>query len=390
MIGTWMQVFAQGWVLTSLTSRAVVLAWITFAAGIPTLLLTLLGGTFADRYDKRRILFCVLLVQIGGALYIGILVMHKTVTIAHVFAAATILGISNAFEVPSTAAFVPELVTRAEISKAIAIDRVVFHFTRLVGPAVGGWMIWKFDTSSAYLLNALSFLPLMAAILTTPPREVGSRAEEEKRGGGIGEGIAYVRRDPPTRRMILLMASMTLCVSPFLMILMPLYTRQTLHLAANQMGVLMGISGAGSLAGSLGLLSIPKGHRAFAVKAAVASTVAGLCGLAWTQSLLLACVAMVLMTIGLSTCFGLSNIIIQERAPENLRGRVSAVASLSFFGMVPFSGLLISSAVDWIGMRSAMACGAGTFAFITFLLLARVRTLSAETPAVAGAAFDAG
>ena len=376
MIGTWMQVFAQGWVLTSLTHSALVLGGINFAAGMPMLLLTLLGGSFADRYDKRRILYAVLAVQIIGAAALGWLVAHNCILIWHVLVAATILGIAAAFEVPAVSALVPELVSREHISAAIALDRSVFHFTRLIGPALAGWLIGRYGTASAYYLNALSFFALIAALLTIGPRLIGTAEEEEGRRSGIGQGLAFVRSDGPTRTMILLMAASTLFVSPFLMILMPLYSRVTLALPSDQMGALMAISGIGSFAGSMGLLSIPHGYRALTLKCAGATVAIGLAGLAAAPNLPLACAAIVCLALGLSTTFGSANIVIQERTPNHLRGRVSSVASLSFFGLVPFSGLILSSLVDFAGMRATMAGGAICFAASVAVLLWGVRQLS--------------
>jgi MFS family permease len=376
MVGTWMQIFAQGWVLTSLTHSALVLGGITFASGIPMLLLTLIGGNFADRFDKRRILYAVLVVQILSATILGWLVATKGIRIWHIFVTATILGVAAAFEVPATAAFVPELVPREHIGTAIALDRSSFHFTRLLGPALGGWLIGRFGTASAYFLNALSFFALIAALLTIGPRTVGTAAEEEQRGGGIGLGVAFVKADRPTRAMILLMAATTLFVSPFLIILMPLYARVTLALPAQNMGVLMGVSGIGSFTGALGLLSIPHGHRATALKCAGAAIALGLSGLAAAGSLSLACPAVVCLALGLSMTFGLANTVIQERTPAHLRGRVSAVAGMSFFGLVPFSGLLVSAGADFLGMQPAMFTGAACFAVCVALLLGGVKRLS--------------
>ncbi len=376
MVGTWMQFFAQGWVLTALTQKATVLGAINFASGIPMLLLTMLGGSLADRHDKRRILFCVLGAQIACALALGWLIASKGIAIWHILVAAIVLGIASAFEVPAVSALVPELVRRDQIGNAIALDRSLFHLTRLIGPAVSGALIGWYGAASAYYVNALSFLPLAAALLSIAPRVAGSADEEAKRSGGIRDGIAYVRGDAPTRSMIVLMSLTTFFVSPFLLVLMPLYSRVTLGLPAEKMGVLMAISGIGSFTGALGLLSVPHGHRATALKVAAGLIALGLGGLAASASLRLACFAIVCLALGLSATFGISNIIIQERAPDHLRGRVSAVAGLSFFGLVPFSGLLVAGTVDWIGMRHAMACAAILFAASAAVLLAGIRRLA--------------
>src|SRR5204863_4528373 len=124
--GTWMQVMAQGYVMSTLTNKALLLGMANFAAGLPMLALTMLGGSAADRFDKRKILLVTQYVQIALAIAIGLLIMSGKIAIWHIFGFAMILGISNSFEMPTLNAFVPELVARNEIQSAIAIDRAAF------------------------------------------------------------------------------------------------------------------------------------------------------------------------------------------------------------------------------------------------------------------------
>jgi MFS family permease len=380
MVGSWMQMFAQQWVLTTLTMEATKLGWLIFAGGIPTLLLTMIGGSVADRYDKRKILYAALVVHIGLALLVGRLVETHQIAIWHLYVVTAFLGIVAAFEIPTTSALVPELVDRSDISRALAIDRAVFHFTRMIGPAMGGFIIARYGEPTAYYLNAASFIALILAIASLKPRPRGSDAEEEKRQGPMREGFDFVRRDPPTRAMVLLMMSATIFVSPFFMVTMPVYARGVLGLDSEHLGWLMAFSGVGSLTGALGLLAIGRGHRAMFVKMAAAIASLGLAGLAFAPSFWWAAPSIVLMTLGLSTAFGTANIVIQERAPDAIRGRVSAVAGMAFFGVLPFAGLAIAAVADHIGLRTAMASGAIGFAVVTTILLAGRKQLAAAPP----------
>ena len=382
MVGTWMQMFAQNWLLTSLTQKAWVLGAINFAGGVPMLMLTMLGGSFADRFDKRRILYVVLVTQISLATLVGWLVATGQIMIWHVFVVTTLLGIAAAFEVPTVSAFVPELVAKEDISRALAIDRSLFHATRLIGPALGGWLVGKFGVPTAYYANAFSFLALIVAVSTVAARPRGTDEEEEQRKGPMREGFDFVRKDAPTRAMVLLMGAMTIFISPFLMITMPLYSRVELGLGPENMGALMGISGIGSFVGSFGLLSIPKGRRAFFLKCAAAAVSVGLGGLTLAHSMATAGASLILMTLGLSTSYGTANIVIQERAPDVIRGRVSAVAGMAFFGILPFSGLIVSSLADVVGLRIAMGCATAGYALTTILLLAGKRQLASASPTV--------
>src|SRR6478736_477893 len=152
--GSWMQVMAQGWVMATLTNKAIWLGMANLAAGLPMLLLTMVGGAAADRFDKRKILLATQYAQIALAISIGFLIMSGKIQIWHILGFAVLLGISNSFEMPTLNALVPELVTRDEIQSAIAIDRAVFHGSRVVGPALAGIFISAWGAASAFFCNA--------------------------------------------------------------------------------------------------------------------------------------------------------------------------------------------------------------------------------------------
>src|SRR5439155_20786033 len=139
--GTWMQVMAQGYVMSTLTTKALWLGMANLAAGLPMLALTMIGGAAADRFDKRKILLTTQYVQIALACGLGLLVMTGKIAIWQILIFAAILGVSNSFEMPTLSALVPELVKREQMQSAISIDRSVFHGSRVIGPTIGGLLI---------------------------------------------------------------------------------------------------------------------------------------------------------------------------------------------------------------------------------------------------------
>jgi MFS family permease len=388
MIGTWMQLFAQTWVLTELTRKALDFGWLHFVGGIITLLLTVVGGSLADRYDKRWILMAALTIQLILAVLVGWLIQSHQIAIWHLYSVAAVLGVVNAFEVPTVSAFVPELVSHDDLARALAIDRAIFHFTRMIGPGIAGFLIGSFGAPVAYYLNPATFIALAAAILTIGPRPVESHEEEQVRRGPMRAGFDFVRQDSPTRAMILLMAAAAFFASPFFMMTLTLYGRELLGLNETRMGFLVMVSGVGSVVGAISLLTVRHGHRAAFLKAAVTAGVAGLFGLAVAPSLAMAAISIVLMTFGLSSAFGTAHIVIQERTPHAIRGRVSAVASLAFFGITPFSGLIVTATADHIGLRQAMAGGAIGYAIAGALLLFGRTQLAAAPKTVAVGAVE--
>ena len=380
--GTWMQVMAQGYVMSTLTNKAIMLGMANLAAGLPMLLLTMVGGSAADRFDKRKILLATQYVQIALAISIGLLIMSGKLEIWHILAFAVALGISNSFEMPTLNAFVPELVTRDEIQSAIAVDRAVFHGSRVVGPSLAGIFISVWGAASAFFLNAISCVALIIALLMIPPRPRGTVEEEEKRASGIKEGFRYVAKDKPSLAMIALIAATTVFIFPIITVMMPLYVRLVLGLGADQLGFLMGASAVGSVVGAIFLISIPRNKRVPIMMLNVGIVAVAIFSLSRAPSFYLATALLIFNSLGLAMNFGLANTIVQERAPDYLRGRVSAVFMLSFVGLMPVAGLGITGLSDLIGMRTALAIAAGCYAVIALTVLGRVRRQCAQ-PAVA-------
>src|SRR5947199_1448090 len=202
--GTWMQVMAQGWVMATLTTSALMLGLVNLCAGLPMLALTMLGGSAADKFDKRKILLITQYVQIGIAVSIGLLLWSGKIAIWQIFIFAAILGISNSFEMPTLSALVPELVKREEIQSAISIDRSSFQGSRMVGFSLSGILISAWGMASAFFANALSFVALIVAILSLPPRLRVTAQEVEKRASGIKEGFRYIAKDKPSLAKVML------------------------------------------------------------------------------------------------------------------------------------------------------------------------------------------
>jgi MFS family permease len=378
--GTWMQVMAQGWIMSTLTDKAIMLGMVNFAAGLPMIFLTMFGGSAADRFDKRRILVWTQVVQIALAIVLGWLIYTGRIQIWHVIVVAGLLGVAFAFEHPALSALVPELVRREEIAAAVALDRAVFHCARLVGPSVGGIIVGAWGAAMAFFSNAFTFLALIIALLSLPPRPIGSREEEEKRASGIKDGFRYVRADKPSLAMVGMIASMTIFIFPTVSVMMPLYSRDVLHFGPDQLGYLMAASGVGSVFGAITLVSIPRPRRLGGMMLSALAVVLSVVALSRVHAFGFAAASLLVISFGLALIFGLSNTIVQERAPSHLRGRVSAVMGLSFFGLMPIAGLGVTSLADAIGMRTALAGSAIGYGAAVLFILSRIGDGLDEAP----------
>ena len=385
MTGTWMQGMALGWVMTEVVVKdklreyeGLLQAAPHLASGLVMLGLFRLGGAYADRHDKRFILQVCQVAQIGFALAIGQLIAHGSLHTWHLIVAAALLGISSSFEMPAAAAIVPELVAKENVAKAISVDRAVFHATRLVGPAAAGFLVVRYGAEWAFYLNAASFVALMIAIATLPRRAQGTVEEEQKRQGGAGEGFRHVRQDKPSLAMVALLATNTLFVFPVIIVLLPLYVKNDLFAATSQqatpeqMGLLMLCSGAGSVCGSLLIMALRPSLRRIAILTGMVLACGALVSLSQATGLIWAGISLVCLAVGVSTLVGLANTIVQERSPAELRGRVSAVAGLSFFGFLPFAAIIMGWMTDLFQLRNVLLGSSICYAVIGFLVMLTV------------------
>jgi MFS family permease len=380
--GTWMQTMAQAWLMTTLTSSALMLGLVNLCAGLPMIALSMVGGSAADRFDKRKILLITQYIQIGIAVSIGLLVWTGHIAIWQVFMFAALLGVSNSFEMPTLSALVPELVGREKIQPAISLDRTVFHGSRMVGFSLAGIAIKAWGMASAFFVNAISFVAMIIAILSLPPRAKGTAEEEEKRASGIKEGFRYIANDRPSLAMLVLIATQSFCIFPIITIMMPLYGKLVLHLGPDRVSYLMGASAVGSIVGSLFLISLPRGQRVPVMMINAIIVTCAIFGLSRAPTFYFATGIMILNSLGLAMNFALCSTIVQERAPDYLRGRVSGVFMLGFVGIMPFAGLGVTSLSDVIGMPTALMIAAICYGVITLIVLARIRKECAEPPPV--------
>ena len=371
MVGAWMQSQAQQLVVESHATTSIVQAWVSFSTLMVIPLLGPWAGNAADRYDRRRILIAVLFIQAALAALVGWKVQNNTLALWHLVAVGLAMGVTHAFEGPAYTALLPELVPREMLGRAVALDRSVFHTARIIGPAIAGVLIAKLGTASAFYANALSYAFPLIILCTIAPRPRGTDEEEKLRRSGFMDGWRHVRSDAPTFRMVMISAANALFCSPFVIVMLTWYGRRTLGLDPGKIGWLMALAGIGALTASLSLLAIPHSRRMIFMRLGAIVSIAAMLTLAAAPNFTVGAIGITLLTLGLNFLFGIGNQFVQERAPDPLRGRVSAVTSLSFVAVLPFSGLMVSSLDTHFGMRTALTICACGYAIVTALILAR-------------------
>ena len=369
LVGTWMQSVAQSWLVLELTHSAFRLGLVATLQFAPMLLLSVFAGVVADRVPKRRLLVATQSVMAAQAATLATLVALGHVEYWHVAAMATVYGLAHTLDIPARQSFVVEMVGRADLPGAIALNSAMFNSARIVGPALAGLAIARWGTAMAFAVNALSFLAVIGALLAMTADGAPRRAGTRRMRSEIAEGVAYALHTP----RILLVLGLVLAVSVFLFnynVMVPLFARRGLGLDARGFGLLMAALGVGAVAGALTLATLGRGRpaiRALIVPALVlAVTTAALSQV--TRFDVAAALLVVMGFCGILVMAG-ANTSHQLTVPDELRGRIMSLHMLVFAGMSPFGAFMVGSLAERFGIRVTLAV-AGACGFTCILGLA--------------------
>jgi MFS family permease len=359
LMGTWMQSVAQGWVVFQLTGSEFALGVISFIGTIPTLFLMLPAGVVVDRVPRRQLLLATQTVMMLLAFVLaGLAGVHK-LQVWHIGVLAALLGLTQSFDAPARQALAVEMVEdRHYLSNAIALNSTIFNLARVVGPAIGGAVLAAVGAAWCFGLNGLSFVAVLIALLLMrlPTLAVAVRTAPLLEQTAIG--LRYVWGNMPIRTMILLLTVSSLFGSSYA-VLMPAFAADVLKVGEIGLGALNVAVGAGALAGSLMVASLGQ-YRRKALLMTAGSLVfpVALLGMAASRSFPLTLACLALIGAAVVTQNASINTLVQQMVPDDLRGRVMAVYTLTFFGTAPFSALQAGGLAQAFGPGMGVAVGA--------------------------------
>ena len=366
--GTWMQQFAQGWVVTTLAGSAFALASVNFAASIPMLVLMPFGGVFADRMERRRILLVTQWVMALLAVLMGALIHAGRLQLWHVWVIALLLGLATAYDMPAYQSFYPQLVESEDLQQAIALNQASFHGSRIIGPALASWFVARWGMAAAFFANAASFLAVIGSLLVIKPRASAAGRRMGTRQF-MAEGVRYVRERKNITALFGLTAITTIFIFPNVTVLMPFYANHVLHVGPSGLGVIMAVSGAGALVGAMYLVVLPRSARVGWIVVALVLVAVSLFALGWSRHLPLSLAAAAIVSFGIASSLGVASVMVQECVPDAFRGRVMSLYGLTFTGVMPFAALAVARLADLIGMRRELLFSAIAYCICGMLLM---------------------
>jgi MFS family permease len=356
VIGTWMQSIAQSWLVLQLTHSGTALGVVVALQTLPVLLLGPYGGVVADRVDKRKLMIGLQSMMGVLALVLGLLTVTGVVQLWQVYVLAVLLGLNNTFENPARQAFILEMVGPDHLRNAVSLNSVLVNAARAIGPAVAGVIIAVGGTGICFLLNAASFVAVVASLvrLDTDQLQPSPPARRAKRQ--VRDGLAYVGRTPQLAVPLLMMALVG-CLAYEFQVVLPVVAEQTFHGGSQVYGFLTAAMGAGAVVG--GLWVAARGHtgiRALSASAAVFGVVIALA--AGAPTLWFALVAMALVGGASVSFLAEGNSTLQLVAAPDMRGRVMALWAVAFMGSTPIGGPIAGWVADTFGGRAGLLLGA--------------------------------
>ena len=256
LIGTWMQIVAQSWLVYRLTGSVVLLGLIGFAGQFPVFLLAPFGGATADRYNRHKILIFTQSCAMIFAFILATLTLTGNIQVWHLFVIAALFGTANAFDIPARQAFAVDMVGREDLINAIALNSSMFNGARIVGPAIAGILVAAVGEGWCFLSNAVSYIAVLTGLLLMKIKpEVRPRTGSTL--SNIVEGFTFVAKTKPIRALLLLLGLISLVGMPYA-VLMPIFADKILGGGSASLGLLMGASGIGALIAALSLATRSK------------------------------------------------------------------------------------------------------------------------------------
>jgi MFS family permease len=356
LVGTWMQMTAQAWLVLTLTHSATSLGLVVALQTLPVLLLGPYGGVIADRVDKRRLMIVLQSLMGVQALVLAILTGTGAVTFVDVCVLAVVLGLNNSFENPSRQAFVLEMVGPDQLRNAVSLNSTLVNVARAVGPGIAGVLIATVGEGWCFGINAASFVAVIASLVAMDTSKLQPSPPVTRTKGQVREGLHYVARTPDLLVPLLMMGLVGTLAYEF-QVTLPVAAERVFHGGSETFGVMTAAMGVGAVVG--GLVTATRGRtgmRAMILAAAVFGTCIAFAAVA--PVLVSEFVALLLVGYASISFLSMGNSTLQLATDPEMRGRVMALWSVAFMGSTPIGGPLIGWITATAGARVGLGIGA--------------------------------
>jgi MFS family permease len=347
LIGTWLQTTAQSWVVWTLTGSTANLGMVSALGTLPILLIGPWSGVWADRFDRRRIMIYTQLGAMMLAFILAFLTQTELVALWHVYLLSFLLGIITAIDIPAQQAFIGDLSGMSNVRKAVNLNVMVLQVSRILGPAIGGFVIGRIGAAPAFWLNGLSFLAVVASLLLVRSNQVRISHQVNPLRQFV-EALQFVRSQPRIQDMLFFIILLTFFGLSIILNILPAVADEVLQGDATTLGALMAASGAGALIGTVFLVPYSQALPKPGVVASYATMWVGFWYIvfSFTRTLPIAAVCLFFVSMGAPIVMTMGMGLIQFLAPADMRARLVSLFFMLSFGMQPVAALFIGYSAE--------------------------------------------
>jgi predicted MFS family arabinose efflux permease len=353
-IGTFVQQFAQSWLVYDLTKDPFYLGLDLFLGQLPFMLFSLIGGVFADRLDRRKMLLASQFIQMFCAFVLATLFFTHTVQVWHILTLSFLVGLGQSFGGPAYSALLPTLVGAEDLGNAIAMNSIQFNLARIIGPTIGGLAYTALGATWCFTLNGISYIAVIISLIvirvqSAPPKTQDSVLKSMK------EGVTFIRQREGLSALVVLAFCTTLfgfSLTGFL----PVIVRTIFHKGPGTYELLLVCSGAGSICGALMVAAMEKlkgqGRVALLALFLLGSVTIGF---SLSHRLSLSCFLIFLAGAAVMASASLMLSLVQLGVVDRMRGRVMSVYNLAFRAGIPLGALALGRLIPAFGVTYAVS-----------------------------------
>jgi predicted MFS family arabinose efflux permease len=367
-IGTFVQQFAQSWLVFDLTKDPFYLGLDLFLGQLPIILFSLLGGVFADRLDRQKMLLASQYIQMTCAFLLALLFAVHAVHVWHILTLSFVVGIGQSFGGPAYSALLPNLVDAEDLSNAIAMNSIQFNLARIVGPTIGGLAYTTLGATWCFTLNGLSYIAVIISLFMIHVKFVPAKSREPVLTS-MKEGIRFIRHRDGMSVLVILAFCTTLfgfSLNGFL----PVFVRNIFHRGPETYTLLLVCSGAGSICGALAVAASEKmkgqGRLTLLILVMLGLIISGFSLSKWLP---LSCVLMFLSGVAIMASASFMLSLAQLITTDAMRGRVMSVYNLAFRAGIPLGALVLGKLIPIFGVSKALAGTGLALVVVSFYFL---------------------
>ena len=377
LIGTWMQTVGQSWLVYQITNSSFKLGVITALQFTPMLLFSLPIGAFIDRHSKKKLLLIVQIIMALNAFLLAFLVWRGIASYWTIALQALLLGMLNCIDMPVRQSYMVELTSKEHLMNAIALNSTIFNAARIIGPAIAGLAFSYFGATVCFLLNGLSFIPVIINIQKIKNEGKSSASKSGvKISHEIVEGLKYIAGNPVINTTILMLFFSNTIIMNF-NILIPVMVKTVLNGDSRSYGFLMTALGLGAFSGAL-LLAV-NSHKGLRVKLLMGAYLSlSICVfiIGYQTKFVFAFLLFILAGWSMTSALTSTNTCVQTNSPDGMRGRIMSVYSLVAGGAIPIGSIYSGTMAERFGVGFTFkVSGMAGIVFMLAVIMLRYRTV---------------